>query len=186
MNERLSRQQSVMEKNNLQKLVSEQQELLVRVRPITGVSETIFGEKSVRPGSRARATSSVAGTFSENEEEREDQQTVSSSLDGGVDSGASAVYSDVADMASVASVENRIRDILSEQLLSVEEEKERRRNERLLAAENASSKYYLTHDYLEDGHKIFEATEAKVPHADKYIPTTFIKKSEPGDIILYK
>lgn len=157
-----------MEKNDLKRIVTEQQELLVRVKPAAAVTEEMFGRKS----------------NGGDEEEEEDTRTITSSIVAG--DSISANYSDVVDMASVASVEKQVRDILAEQLISIEEEKERRHNERLLAAENASSKFYLTHNYLEGGHKIFEATEAIVPHTDKHIPAAFVKVSAPEETILYK
>ena len=169
VNERISRQTAVMQKNDLRRVVAEQQELLVRVRPVAGVTEQMFGRKGSADARDAEG----------------DDETVSSSLQGG-GSSMTGDMTNAADMASVASVEMQLRDILSEQLISIEEDKERKRNERLMAAENASTKYYLTHDYLEDGHKIFEATEAVVPHADKYIPTAFVKKSGPDETIVYK
>ena len=155
-----------MEKNDLKRIVAEQQELLVRVKPIAGVPEEMFGRKS------------------HDGDEEEDAHTITSSIVAG--DSISANYSDIVDMASVASVEKQVRDILAEQLISIEEEKERRHNERLAAAENASSKYYLTHNFLEDGHKIFEATEAVVPHADRYIPAAYVKVSAPEETIVYK
>lgn len=166
--ERINRQNILMQKNDLKRLVSEQQELLVRVRPVAGVTEQMFGKNKTPEVSVA-----------EDEAAADD-----SSLRGG--DSMSAYLTDVADMSSVASVEMQVRDILSEQLISIEEEKERRRNEKILAAENASSKFYLTHDYLEDGHKIFEAVESLVPHADRHIPTVYVKESGPGEIIMYK
>ena len=113
-----------------------------------------------------------------------DEQTISSSLVEG--ESLSLNRTSMADMASVASVEGKIRDILAEELLSAEEEQERHRHERIMAAENASTKYYLTHTFLDDGHKLFDAVEAPVPHADKYIPTAFVKASAPDETILYK
>jgi hypothetical protein len=215
VDDRLARQRSLMEKHDLRRLVAEQQELLVRVRPIAGVAEEMFRadrQAQSRPPSRARTaesqpwsdagtnyTGAGAGTGTEggsvadsDSEAGGGQGTVATAGDsfagtaGGRDS-ATAGYTDAADMASVASVENQLRDILAEQLLSEEEAKERRHNERQLASEMASSKFYVTHDFLPDGHKIFESLEARVPHGDKHIPAAFVKQdAPPGEIIYYK
>ena len=147
-----------MRSNDLNRVVAEQQELLVRIKPAGPVSEQIFGH-----------------THSLSCDDDETQCSVQSGN-----------YTDVNDVPSVASVEDRLRDILHEQLTSVEEEKEKRRIERINAAEHASTKFYVTHDYLPDGLKLFDATEVRVPHADKHIPSAIVKEIAPGEYFHYK
>lgn len=163
--ERIARQRLAMDKHDLRRVVAEQQDLIVRVRPVGGAAEEMFGRKD------EGVDDEDARTLCDDSLHGNDSITVN--------------CTDAADMASVASVENQVRDILADQLISIEEQKEQRRIERLLAAENAASRYYLTHEY-KDGNKVFNATETLVSHGDKYIPTAFVKNDAPDEIILYK
>ncbi len=179
--ERIDRQQKLMLKHDIQRIVADQQELLAKIRPVATVAEQIFNynpKAIATTGDNSDIVSSVNDGIIDDQTEY--------SLGANASSHPGDYTTDNTDMASVNSAEDLLRDILSEQLVSVEEQKEKVRQERILAAENASSKYFVTHNYTADGHKIFEAIETKTQHGDKLLPIMFVKKQSLTESVLYK
>ena len=98
----------------------------------------------------------------------------------------SSLFTEGYDTASVASAELRIRDIISDQLLSIEAHKELERQERLLQEQEATSKFLVTHTYNEHGEQIFESRETPINPAEKFIPAAFVKKLSSQEEIFYR
>jgi hypothetical protein len=193
-----------MERFDLRHIVSEQQELIIQVKPAATVRETYFeGKKQSRLGNRSRVRlgsgsdtgdASIANSRINreggNKEPEVDEETVNeSTVEGASAEGQSiesSLFTEAFESASVASAELRIRDILSEQLLSIEARKERERQERLLQEQEATSKFLVTHNFNEYGEPVFESRETPINPAEKYIPIAFVKKQSSQEEILYR
>ena len=187
---------------DLRHIVAEQQNLLVHVQPLERLESAMF--KDVKLSARGTPN----GTTSD------PSLVVSSSLDlvsrsksnkgpAGTSENALVNYQDdislprkksegiytediIATSSIVISAELQLRDILSDQLQSIEAQKERERQERLMAQEASMTKYLVTFQHNEDGTPIFEAVETPLNKADKFIPAAYVKLISANEQVIYR
>ncbi len=194
MAERIKRQVEQMKTFDLKHIVAEQQELLVQVQPMGTIESAMFQDMRVSarriPDDSISDQDSVGANshVSRSKSGRGFTDTSEDEINGNQPEGhgSDIVFTERIETLSVASAELQLRDILSDQLQSVEAQKERERQERLMKQEAAMTKFLVTFQHNDDGTPVFEAVETPLNKADKFIPAAYVKLISANEQIIYR